>query len=90
MTRPELQVVVTLAGVVVIFVIRVRAGHPPRWMERRRSRPLSVGRRTLAGRVLILTILPWPVYLIVRPHVGSTAVALAIASAIPAAGVLGP
>jgi hypothetical protein len=88
MTRPELQVVVTLAAVVVIFVIRVRTGHAPRWMEVRHSVSVKVARQKLVGGVLILAVLPCPVYLIVRPHVGSTAVALAIASGIPAAWVL--
>jgi hypothetical protein len=96
MTTLELQALITLAAIALIFLIRVRTGHPPRWLRRREQtaragprRPARLGATTKATVVAVVVGgVPWLVYLLVRPHVDTTAQALMIASAIPLAWAL--
>lgn len=84
MSLVEIQLLVVLALTAVIFVVRVRTGHPPRWMrewQRRQTRlPLTPAHLVT---LVVVGALPWLVYVIIRPHLGSDATALTIASAIP-------
>ena len=92
MSAEQIQLIVVVAVATVVVVIRVRTGHPPRLvreLNRRRSLHESRPRpaRTLGARawidVAVMGILPWLVYLAIRPGLGSGTPALAIATAVP-------
>lgn len=95
MTIPELEALITVPVVAIIFVIRVRTGHPPRWLHQSRlardrsSHPRSIQRWVLTPTTqavisaVVVGALPWPVYLIARAHVSTSAQALLIATGIP-------
>jgi hypothetical protein len=94
MTVVEVQLVAVVAAAAVILVVRVRTGHAPAWIQRRLSErregrtARSAAKARLIAGVFLVGVLPWPVYLVVRPHVGSDGGALAVAAAIPVAAVL--
>lgn len=94
--NPELTETLAVAVLVaIVFVVRVRSGHPPRWFQRMRQRPQVLGKshdrrpswpssnvRPLM-EVAVVGVLPWLAYLILRPLVGSGTPALAAATGIP-------
>ncbi|PYI65483.1 hypothetical protein CVV68_18100 [Arthrobacter livingstonensis] len=94
MTASELQAPFIVSLVALILLMRVRTRHPPRWLQHHRlaqvysSSPRS-RRRLLApaakavATAVVVGVLPWPVYLIARPHVHTSAEALLIATGIP-------
>ncbi len=97
MSAEEIQLVVVFAVAAVVLVIRVRTGHPPRLvgeLNRRRALHGSQQRRAriLGARawidVAIMGVLPWLVYLAVRPSLASDTPALAIATAVPVVWVV--
>lgn len=97
MSLPAAQTLVVLALTLIVFVIRVRTGHPPRWLRRvnqrkdlhasRRRRPLMPAAAPLVG-IILVGLLPWLVYLAIRPALGSDTSALAVATAVPVVWVI--
>ncbi len=95
MTAEEIQALAVAALGAVVLVIRVRTGHPPRLvreLSRRRTLHGSRPRRVLGARawidLAVMGVLPWLVYLAVRPGLGSDTPSLALATAVPVVWVL--
>jgi hypothetical protein len=86
MTLSELQPLAVLPAAAIVLAVRVRTGHPPRWLQRRRGR--GGGSATVVISAVVVAVLPWPVYLVARDHVGSSTDALMIASSVPVAWAL--
>ena|GEM_PF-4188283 len=97
MSAEEIQLVVVFAFAALVLVIRVRTGHPPRLvreLNRRRAvhgsgpRPARIFGARAWIDVAVDGVLPWLVYLAVRPGLGSDTSALAIATAVPVVWVV--
>jgi hypothetical protein len=89
MRTSELQALIVLPLGALIVAIRVRTGHGPRRRQPARARPrrqptlVTTTTAKVAVSAVVVSALPWLVYLIVRAHVDTAAEALMVASAVP-------